>query len=302
MKRLIVYLLLGLVGCMTSCDEEEKLNPSEEDIYGYFVPQGDHEYDATIVDWKNRYNIFALYKWIPKDYYWSPTGWTEFIPSEEGDPLAGTGNRSARMADENYVGQQLDLIDNQFLTFYSDTTLRRCLPLKIILCDSIEWVNGIDGSRGFMNVDSYFDLLAFSWGTEKVLSMTTEQKNQFRIDAHQTFLERLIKNGKIVKKEQFFKLGDYSTSVSNRDMYGRGFIKSGTSADNDWENYVMAIISTPYEDLIAETGEKDYSNKGILNAIKDVNGLIRKKYDIVLNHWKEEYNIDLQAIGNAMEK
>lgn len=82
-------------------------------------------------------------------------------------------------------------------------------------------------------------------------------------------------------------------------MYARGFIASGTKAEDDWETYVKVIISTPYEKLIAETGDKDYTNKGILNPIKDKNGLIQKKYDIVVNHWKSEYNIDLQAIGNA---
>ena len=302
MKKIILCMLLGVIWGMTSCNNEDHLFPSEEDIYGYFVPQGDHDYDATIVEWKNKYNVFTLYKWTPKDLYWSPTGWTEFVPNEEGSLYAGTGNRAARMADENYVGQQLDLIYSQFMSFYSDSTLRRCLPLKIILCDSIERVNAIDGSRDFMNIDSYFDLLAFSWGTDKVLSMTTDQKNLFKVDVNQTFLKRLIDNGKITKKEQFFKLGDYSSSVTNTNMYARGFIESGTKAEDDWETYVKVIISTPYEELIAETGDKDYTNKGILNPMKDENGLIRKKYDIVVNHWKSEYNIDLQAIGNATIK
>ena len=38
---------------------------------------------------------------------------------------------------------------------------------------------------------------------------------------------------------------------------------------------------------------------GILNPVKDVNGLIRKKYEILVNSFKENYGIDLQAIGDA---
>lgn len=43
-----------------------------------------------------------------------------------------------QFADEKYVGKQLELIQEQFLRFYSDTTLKRCLPLKILLCSQLD--------------------------------------------------------------------------------------------------------------------------------------------------------------------
>ena len=85
-------------------------------------------------------------------------------------------------------------------------------------------------------------------------------------------------------------------------MYGRGFIKAGTKQGNDVKNYIQAIIQTPYEDLIAEPADNDYTYNGILHAKKDVNGYIRKKYDILVNKFKENYGIDLQAIGNVILK
>ena len=66
------------------------------------------------------------------------------------------------------------------------------------------------------------------------------------------------------------------------------------------EYYVEAIVSNTYEDLIAEYPATNYTNKGILNPVKDVNGLIRQRYDILIKHMKDTYGIDLQAIGNAL--
>jgi len=81
-------------------------------------------------------------------------------------------------------------------------------------------------------------------------------------------------------------------------MYSRGFIKAGTKQADDAKYFIEAIISNPYEDLIAEnTSTNTYV--GILNPVKDVNGLIRKKYEILVNSFKENYGIDLQAIGDA---
>lgn len=80
-------------------------------------------------------------------------------------------------------------------------------------------------------------------------------------------------------------------------MYSRGFVYRGTKLENDAEYYIQAIISTTYEDLTAEVPANDYTFKGILNSTKDVNGLIRYRYDILVNHLKTAYGIDLQATG-----
>ena len=42
-------------------------------------------------------------------------------------------------------------------------------------------------------------------------------------------------------------------------------------------------------------------NNGILHPDIDKKQMIRKKYDYMINHFKEEYNIDLQAIGDDVQ-
>ena len=82
-------------------------------------------------------------------------------------------------------------------------------------------------------------------------------------------------------------------------MYSRGFLSRATKQEDDVNYYIEAIISTSYEDLNSEYNNVD-SYKGVLNPIKDVNGLIRKKYDILVNYFKGEYGIDLQKIGDSV--
>ena len=45
-----------------------------------------------------------------------------------------------------------------------------------------------------------------------------------------------------------------------------------------------------------------YLSYDIEKRQKDVNGYIRKKYDSLVNKFKNAYGIDLQAIGNATLK
>ena len=300
MKLHIIYLFILAVS-LVACDDENALTPTVTPEFGYSVPQGEHDYDSRIVDWNERCNTFILYKFDLKELYWNVNGWNESVPTPEGSSSSYPYNNGllGAIADETYVGEQLDLIETLFLDFYPDTTLRRCLPLKLLLCSELTWRTA-NGSTALRNVYSGYDFLAFNWGNENVLTMTNTQKNTFKYDVNNAFLTRLLNNSKIVEDAAFYEGMSYEEKVTNANMYERGYIKSGTKLEDDVEIYMRAIIQTPYEVLIAEPAANDYTNKGILHAKKDVNGYIRKKYDVLVNKFKENYGIDLQAIGNVV--
>lgn len=245
--------------------------------------------------------MFILYKFDLKELYWQVTSWNESKKNEEGATYPYVKGIVGEVADTNYVGQQLDLVEQQFLNFYPDTTLRRCLPLKLLLCSKL-FNRTIQGTESRLNVYSGYDYLALNWGSEEIQTITTAQKNTFKNDVNYAFLTRLLNNGKVVEDADFYENANYETTVTVANMYERGFIKAGTKEDNDVENFIQAIIQNPYEDLLAEQKDGDTSYKGILSAKKDVNGYIRKKYDSLVNKFKNVYNIDLQAIGNATLK
>ena len=104
------------------------------------------------------------------------------------------------------------------------------------------------------------------------------------MDINNTFLIRLIDNAKTVQTPEFYKGTNYTDNVTNQNMYERGFVKASKNQKDDWPNYINAIISTPYSDLIAKPQANDYTSKGILHSDKDKNGLIRKKYDIIIEN------------------
>lgn len=299
MKQKILYILICFSAWMVSCDKEDTLSPTETPENGYSVPQGTHDYDQRIVDWKERCNTFILYKFRPKDMYWTVTGW---LGSEEDsrNPLYPyTTGHVSEIADENYVGQQLDLLESVFLNLYPDTMLARCLPLKLLLCSELN-KRTTTGSTTFANTFDGYDCLAFNWGNENVLAMTQAQKITFKNEVNVLFLKRILANAKIVENAEFYEEISYTPAITNQTMYARGFVNRLTKVENDVEYYVEAIVSNTYEDLTAEYPATNYTNKGILNPVKDVNGLIRKRYDILIKHMKDAYGIDLQAIGNAL--
>lgn len=299
MKNIILYILLGCAIGVTGCSDENKLTPSDKDIYGYSVPQGEHDYDDKIVGWKDRYNFFALYKWEPRDLYWSPTGWSEAKENPPGSSNLWTIGYYGEQADETYVGQQLELIEKTFVSFYPDSTFSRCMPLKMLLCKELQLINE-NGKATDKNIYENFDLIAFNYGNERVLSLTSEQKNALKLEFNLLFLLRLKSNGWIPVSAVFYSFSDYSTNMTASTYYARGFVvnDNGDKTNTDWKHYLEAILSTSYDDLIREVPASDKTFHGILNDVKDTKGLIKKKYKAMIDHFKQ-YGIDLQNIGNT---
>lgn len=302
--KLYYVCLSMLVTFFVACNDEDNLVPTDTPEFGYRVPQGNHDYDDQIVAWNERCNTFILYKFNLKELYWAITSWEESKPTPEDHdyqyPYLNSGF-VGEVADENYVGQQLSLLEDMFLNFFPDTTLRRCLPLKLLLCSKL-FRRDVAGNETFLNIKSGYDYLAFNWGNGNILNMTDKEKNSFKQDVNTTFLERLINSSKIVPTEVFYEEMNYKDKITQANMYARGFLSAETDQKKDILFYIRAIVSTPYEDLLAEPADKDYTYMGILNSKKDVNGYIRKKYNVLVDQFKEDYGIDLQAIGNATLK
>lgn len=80
------------------------------------------------------------------------------------------------------------------------------------------------------------------------------------------------------------------------------------SESNDWKTFLLMMVLSTEEFL---TRVPEYNNNwdstsknwdGILNPVKDVNGLLKKRYDMVRNYFIENYNMDLQKVGNTLKR
>lgn len=297
----ILWLFLGCV-LLVSCYDEGELKPSEapELIYGkYTLPQGTHDYDDDIVAFYKQYNSLILYKFTSKDFGWFPTGnfaWDAAVDTVE--RTGGVPKYDAQVADELYVGEQLQLLQDKLFDYLPDT-LMHLLPQKLLLCSVLDAVpvglgyNPKPEERQALNVYSGFYHLAINWGNAKILTMTPEERNQFKMDVCVAYMDAVV--GSLEKPEEFFMVSHYTEEIDEDQIYANGFLdyEHRLKLDEDWFDYLKLAIENSQESLEAEGG--------MLHASVDVNGKIRKKYTIMVNFLKSKYNFDIQAIGDDIE-
>lgn len=296
---LIISTLIWLLFTVASCKKEAILTPTEKPELAYNLPQGNHAFDQRILDYYKRFGTYILYEFTKKDAYWSVLNWDSTYRVVPAEP--------------NYIDQQLTLIDTTFFRYYQDSTLKKYLPLKLLLCSSIKMAfgNELDCYLTSTTATGYvFETFIANWGSARIENIKGVQDSAvlFRGNINYAFLRLLDLKNLTGKSGQFIASTDYITAMSftdpQPDRYKRGFM-SGTgsyapSNQTDWYNYIQAIVQNPYSYLTdAGTTPNDATLKGVLSPVKDVNGLIRRKYDLIVNFYKQNYNIDLQRIGNG---
>lgn len=298
----IILIWMALITTTIGCVKKEKVltpTPEPENIYGdHTLPQGNHEYDSEIVAFYKKYNTLILYKYEDKDIFWNMTQSIGQV-SYDGQTDITTRGYQYTPADENYIGPQLELLKTQFFKYFTDDLLKKYLPRKIFLMDHFTFIEGGKGkpeqqARKEFLVTSGVDYIAVAGGREDILSMKAEDKRTFRGQIVYFFLQQLIARGVAKPIAAFTNLTNYSLSMPTWDLtYGNGIVDWNRRQPNsDWEAYVEMITTTTYEDLIGPGG---FLSPGI-----DKKGVIRKKYEVMINYFKSEFNIDLSAIGNDL--
>lgn len=283
-------ILLLVNGCTKS---EDQLIATTEPEPTYKVPQGNNDYDERIVEYYKKWGTYVLYKFSEQDINWTPIGLNTYYKTVP--------------AIEDYVTPQLDLIEDTFFKYYADSTLKKYLPLKIFLCSSLT------ASTQPAQFDVYYQVLdntnpggyqsfGVNGGNSEIININ---KPAYRGNINFAFLKMRDLDAKIKKSELFLTITDYVTAVpaNPADRYKRGFlntIRATTSSTQDWHSFIQLIVSNPYSYLTdPTTTATDATAKGILSPVKDVNGLIKRKYDAMIKHYKDNYGIDLQRIGDG---
>jgi hypothetical protein len=304
--KLPIYILLFLA--LAACTKKEAaLTPSSS--LAYSLPQGNHDYDATIMDYYKKYGTYLLYKFTDKDAYWTPTGWKD-ARYDSALSYWVTGFL-AQQAEEAYVGKQLEIIQRLWFRYYSDKFLKEYLPVKILLCSKVDssWL-GYDFSTNpitfFLNYKEVgawysYDNISVSYGNAKELTATDSGYITWKMS--QAFMNEIFTLKPIAATDDFTKLTSYTTQFNSQAAaYSAGSISDYYNAtnQNDWNNFMLIMVSCS-ETLLnqAEAPSWSATNTGILNPLKDTSGKIRKRYNIVRNYFITNYNVDLQAIGNA---
>lgn len=308
-KLIYIALLLLTTGLfVTGCKKEGALTASE-DNQGYTLPQGYHSYDTAILDLYNKYSGYFLYKFIDKDTYWTPTGWKNATKTATGTWVTGY---LVTPADTNYISRQLALINKLWLSWYPDKFLIKFLPAKVMLCASVDSVytnflvtpnvNTIKSVGAWFNYDN----ICINYGNAGVTTMTGKDSIAFAAKTNLIFIQSIYGRNMTPVTNDFTSVANYSVTLSSQAAaYAQGIITNyinTRSPQLDWNAYLEAMVSRSEANLNKSTANPDATFMGILNATKDTNGKIRQRYNIIRNYFISNYGVDLQAIGNAVDK
>lgn len=319
---------------LTSCDySEDALEPSGI-ASAYTLPQGDHAYDQKIVEIQKKYGTSLLYKFNDKDAYWSPTSWSCYEYNEE-TPNYSKAGLTCTPANEAYVGQLVDMLEEVWFSRFNDKFLKEYLPQTILLCDQHDscWVktnSTFDWSTSPVTITyTYeemkqevpawyiFNHISVAYGNSSVTTLSEAKKTtMLKYILH--LWGEYIKTNFVKPTEEFTKAVAYG-AFSPSNNYGKvccgdyGILSQTYAAtpENDWIQFMYMMMIYPETWLNDETapewGNYDgfgYSNeaklfRGILTSKKDTKGLLKKRYDMVRQYYIDNYDFDLQSVGNT---
>lgn len=272
-KYLICFLFPIIIWC---CTDEKELIPSPEPEFTYVLPQGDHDYDAVIVDYYNRYGCYFLYKYSLEHAYWNVNQSLNIM-------------NTITLPNEKQIGKLLDLVDRKFLSHYPDTLLKRTLPLRIFLTEKIKdnfWGDNHTTLLGYRSL--------FISGAEEI-EYTSDFINKFKISMQKEYITSfLAKNIAISTDFKQVSTLYYGMNFGSKPSYINGFLSKGGAATplTDWMDYIQ---------LAATQTRDDITSTYLINSV-DKNGFIRKKYEIVLDYMLKNHHVDLERVGNDVEK
>lgn len=318
-KNILLISLLAIGFC--GCSEEDSLEPSGTEV-GFKMPQGNHDYDDRIMEYYEKYNgVCLLYRYEEKDAYWTARYYYKTVF----DPLTQTYNPYGpngatgfyyfqyENPDTNYINQHLDLLEESFFNLYKEEALKKYLPLKLLLASTLTNAKTKTLTEA-VNAKAIYDetivQLLFAGCNASIEEMTTEEKETYSYDVNRMFLYEYLASGKLMEIPlAFSEVSTYSTTtVSDMPtLYKNGLLNSSASMsyETDWKNFMDAIFTTPYEDMIAYYPDTDRTYKGMLcsdksngQKPKDSTGKIREKYEAMVEYFQEEFGIDIRRFAN----
>ena len=287
-KRYVIGMFIGSV-LFCSCAKDSALGPDVALERDYVLPQGKSpQADGRIVDLYEKYGSYFLYDFTLLDLNWNQ--------------VANSTSYKLALGDPAYAGDMLDLLDEVWLQFYPEEFLKKNLPYRVFMADTIYQVLSYM-DRPIECAKTGDNSLAFGYMNADTKKKTAAEKLALKNTVQTLFFDLLQVRKAVSIPEEFYKISDYSTKASsdpNDDDYARkrGFV-ANPQYGNEWCTYVNWQTTT-----LLQSDDLTYFLASILcrtstQWASDLTyPLVKEKYDILVNHFKKEYNIDLAKIGN----
>lgn len=261
---------------MMACQKEAKLTPGDDYDSPYKLPQGNTVADDTIMSIHAKFGTYILYRFSQADYAYD---------------YSRMRQDSAFNANPAYIDTALNFFRNQLMAYYPDSFLHKTMPLKVLLASRVTAVNSSGNIPiGFASTASMF---AIGWADSTLVRLTPQETRKLRGQLHHYYWERAYRTRSIEIPSAFVQLSptEYGTlNLQNRYQFGvvADVFGSALNMAEDFMSYIDMITCHSTAEL-----EADYFRPDI-----DTKGLIRQKYNVIINYYKTEYGVDLQAIGD----
>lgn len=283
--------LLLFVVFVASCNKKESELIASGQPVGYQLPQGNQDFDQEIVDIHRKYGTYILYKFQLGDFQYTVNDRISDI---------------AEVPELEHVRPAFKFLKQNLLDFYSDSVLKTGLPYKIILASKVdsliksvivdnEYQRTYMRSLGFNFTNSMF---SFAWANEEFGAMDAGQLRFLKGKLHETFWLFMILHRGVKRPTNYAALMQSTASLNQLNRLSRGYLKiprsnnTSLALEYDVASYIEIITSYTEAEIEAE----------FLSPTVDTGGWIRKKYNLVRSFYLQNYNIDLQAIGNTAVK
>jgi hypothetical protein len=309
MKHIFFLLFAGSL-FFAACKKDVAIGPPIDIEADYTLPQGDAPKEANdkIQQLYDTYGSYFLYNFTQKDFEWAQS--------------TSTGNSkidTAVLGDPQYTGDMLAMLDEVWLKFLPENFKKAGgIPYRVFIMDSIRQYRGPGYPPGMEYLNYEFKItgqsVAFSGMNAGLRTMTPEQKLAKKNVIIVAMWNYYIANRYLDIPEEFYNVSNYTVKPAmpvnaanpdNVEAYRqKGFLPRSYNT----------VTGSPFEWL---TNDYAWNNSGKSNDLNsfvfhllqrtdeemapyvDNYPLIKQKFDILVNHFMNKYQLDVRAIANA---
>ncbi|NML21631.1 hypothetical protein HHL16_12140 [Pseudoflavitalea sp. G-6-1-2] len=262
----------------SSCKKEAALTPSEDNRL-YHMPQGNKPVDQQIMQVLNKYRTYILYNFTEPDFIYTPTG-----------PFSR--NATATSAGPEHAQEAMDFLNANLFSLYPEEFLQKAMPLKILLAKDLivplqNNYPSSDLTPTYPAARDGYNHIVLGW-TNRIATLTPAEVDSTRGQLNASLLMVAINRGLIPMPTGFDKVTVYSGVGLTPNTEGVYKTYTQMGATEDLRDHLTSILTNDYATL----------ESTVFIPSRDVNGKFRKKYDLIIDFFKDTYGIDLQEIGN----
>jgi hypothetical protein len=309
MRNIIFIAMTACAALLHSCARDVEIGDPLPVEPEYVFPQTGASQAVTdkIVTLYNDYGSYFLYDFTQKDFEWT-------LATGAGSM---TNIDSAILGDPLHVGPLLDFLEQVWLDHIPERMKKgQGIPYRVFLVDEIKRRRAGTGYPPGMEY-LYYNYkvsgksLAFAGVNEAFGQMTAAEKMTRKNELVGVIFDYYANIGLIAFPDEFYTVSDYgpqpTTPVNAANptnveaFHQRGFLPSSYSGANvyywlsnaySWTNARTNDFNSFRAHLFQRTDEQ-------MAPYLDNYPLIRQKFDLLVDHFMNEYGIDVRAIANS---